>query len=82
MLVCSMDEMGRSRMVFPRVGRPKKHKKPDDIKVDPSYLVETYFLQRSLLMSTTASFKIKPPSLNFKIIDHSKTCCNARLRHG
>jgi hypothetical protein len=39
-----MDEMGRSWMVFPGGGSPKTHNKSNDIKVDPGYLVEAYFL--------------------------------------
>jgi hypothetical protein len=39
-----MDDMGRSRMVLPGAGSPKTRNKPNDIKVDPSYLVEAYFL--------------------------------------
>ena len=41
---CRMDDMGRSRMVLPGAGSPKARNKPNDIKVDPSYLVEAYFL--------------------------------------
>ena len=36
-----MDEIGRSRMVLPGVGSPEAHIKSNDIKVDPSFLVET-----------------------------------------
>ena len=41
LLLCSMDEIGKSRMVLPGVGSPETHIKSNDIKVDPSFLVET-----------------------------------------